>query len=215
MGTERKTLTLTPLRNLVALGSLFVFGAVASRAGYLPRLDFRAQDDRSGHVATAEARSAELVFVYIGSSTCGVANQPWTAGAVQQAMQMVRRRASETGLGFVALGIAKDWNIDDGVKHLTRIANFDEISVGRNWANEALVKYVWRDLPGIAATPQVVVVLRVRHLESSVDTLRTHDFSSETLLMRKAGLSEIETWLNNGAPIRPTSMASDSVFWRG
>ena len=104
------------------------------------------------------------------------------------------------GYSFTTLGIAADWGVDEGYSHLQEMGPFDEVIVGRNWLNQGLQKYVWQDIPGVAATPQVLVVLQSLRLPTS-QASPSFLVLNETLVTRKLGLHEIYMWEQNGFPI--------------
>ena len=60
----------------------------------------------------------------------------------------------------MALGVSVDFAQEAGIGMLKRFGPFDEILVGRGWQNLAALRYVWGDLPGPAAVPQILVLDR-------------------------------------------------------
>ena len=66
---------------------------------------------------------------------------------------------------------------------------------GLGWANVGVLKYVYGDLSGRAATPQVLVV--ARSLQSEQGDYR---FRDERVLSRAVGAEEIRKWVEAGAP---------------
>lgn len=75
------------------------------------------------------------------------------------------------------------------------------IMTGRSWLNEGILKYIWNDIPGAAATPQILVV------ERQVDGLkpegiRNYRLLDEKLIARKVGAKEIQQWFELGAPLQ-------------
>lgn len=70
---------------------------------------------------------------------------------------------------------------------------------GRSWLNEGMLKYVWDELPGKAATPQILIVdrsVKVRSAENPV-----YGLHSERLVVRKVGMKEIRQWYELGTPL--------------
>ena len=133
--------------------------------------------------ADAEVRTGdERLLVYVGSSTCDFSNVeeiPRLVNAIRE-----RVRASAESRRFVMVGIAKDQNVTAGLKHLAKVASFDEVMTGRSWANIGVLKYVYSDLRGVAATPEVVVVDR-RLINDQTGTR----VENETVIVRAAGLN--------------------------
>ncbi len=131
----------------------------------------------------------ETLFIYIGSSRCGWSNVEELPAVVKQLKQKVKAFADQQGDRFVAIGIAAEWSVDDGIRHLAKFGGFDEIIAGRNWNNTGVMRYVWQDFPGEAATPQVLVV---RHRLLVAPQLRA--FQAPRLLARKVGVEELMRW---------------------
>jgi hypothetical protein len=142
----------------------------------------------------------ELVLVFIGSSTCGPSNQRELPGQVEQLKLALQRRARTSGRSFTTLGIARDWDTDAGIRHLNRFGRFDEVIAGRNWLNTGLLRYVWEDIPGQAATPQLLVLER-RLVDRRSNEAADGIVRDERLLVRKVGSAEIERWLAQSAPM--------------
>jgi hypothetical protein len=131
----------------------------------------------------------EIVAVFIGGSFCGGSRMPGLREAVERANRDLRARALVEGTRFASVGVALDWSVSDGAKFLAEFGPFDELVIGRNWLNTAVIKYVWRDIPGQAAVPQMVVVRR--HVDSDASGIVV---SNERLLTRKLGADEIIEW---------------------
>lgn len=135
----------------------------------------------------------ELVFVFIGASRCRWSNLPEAKHLVRKAKLAVRDAAHKQGQGFAAIGIARDVVVSEGTAHLSEFGNFDEVTAGRGWMNAGIMRYVYHDLPGPAATPQVVVVKRNVRVENG-----QRAFVDERVVTRLAGLVEIRKWVESG-----------------
>ena len=135
----------------------------------------------------------ELVFVFIGASRCRWSNLAEARQLVRRAKLAVREAAHERGHGFAAVGIARDVVASEGTAHLREFGNFDEVTAGRGWMNIGVMRYVYDDLPGPAATPQIVVVKRNVRVENG-----QRAFVDEQVLTRLAGLVEIRKWVETG-----------------
>ncbi len=144
------------------------------------------------------APGRQILFVYVGSSRCGPSNAPGVAENVAAGLDSVGQWARGKGLGFVSIGVAREWSASEGLSHLAKVGGFDEIAAGQSGLNQAAAHFISRDLRGIAATPQVIVVSRtLRSVRGSVD------FTSfdERVLLRKVGTQEIRSWVAAGAPV--------------
>lgn len=108
---------------------------------------------------------------------------------------------------FATVGVARDWSVEAGIKHLDKFGGFDEITAGRNWLNLGVLRYVWNEVPGKAATPQVLVV--DRRVETSEEK-GSYELHKPKLLMRKVGTREIRRWLKQDAPLPMSEPSSDT-----
>jgi hypothetical protein len=149
---------------------------------------------------TASARR-ELVMVYIGSSTCAASNSRELLADVRQLRRQLESRAAASGRAFVSLGVAVDQRADAGLRHLEKVGPFDEVAAGRGWGNAHALRYVWEDWPGIAGTPQIVVIEREMEVSRDSPGGITYATGPERLVLRKAGLWEISRWRESGAPL--------------
>lgn len=142
------------------------------------------------------APGEQLVLVYIGSSRCRWSNGPELPNVVVSLKTTLQDQAQAAGMGFAAVGIARDGLAADGVAHLAKFGDFDEVMSGHGWANTGVQRYVYGAMPGIGATPQVLVVAR------SVDHRLGHvSIFDERVLVRKVGADEIITWARAGANV--------------
>ena len=131
----------------------------------------------------------EVVFVFITSSTCGPSNEPGLQDSVVRLKLAVRDYAARLGYGFSAVGVAKDRDVDAGLEHLEGFGTFDEVTAGRGWLNGGILRFVYGDVPGPAATPQVLVVERYVEVDGGERLIRT-----ERLVGRRVGVTEIGRW---------------------
>lgn len=154
-----------------------------------------ASEERSEARETLVA-GKEFLVVLIGGSFCQAAQIPGFPEAFESIKSLVRAQADSRSQRAAVIGVALDWDPKTGLEWLQKLGRFDEVSTGRNWLNSGAVKYIWRDLPGPTALPQIVVVQRaVEPLE------RTIVISDETVVLRKLGAAEIMEWAKAGAPV--------------
>lgn len=139
---------MTPL--LVVITAAATIGA-ATRLVRDPLAAYRPAPLRSG---------TEVLMVLIGSSGCAGTAAPGLPEAVARVKTALRSKAEREAQSFVTIGVALDWSIPKGMAMLERFGPFDEVMVGRSWLNSGVVKYIWKDVPGFAATPQIVVLER-------------------------------------------------------
>lgn len=130
----------------------------------------------------------DLILVYIGSSTCGPSNSVALPSMVEAIRASMAPEAIDRGARFRTIGIAKDGVVDRGIAHLTKFKPFNEVSAGGGWGNVALRHFVYEDVPGLPATPQIVVVERTYEVSNGRPQRGAY---SDRLVRRAVGLKEI------------------------
>lgn len=164
--------------------------AVASAGGW---------EDGQKYVPSASIElgtNREIVFVYMGASFCGASRREGFGDVIEKSKLLVSQQARNQGRTFRAVGVALDWEVEEGLRFLKKFGAFDEVSLGGNWGNDSAIKYIWRDHPGRAAVPQVIVL--EREIEEAP---RTTEITREVVLRRINGITEIESWVANGARV--------------
>lgn len=136
----------------------------------------------------------EIALVYIGSSDCVWSNTPELVNLIQALKRDLQARAIKEPWEFVAVGIARDMDPARGITHLKRFGAFDEVMAGRSWANIGLLKYIYGDMPGRAATPQILVIARKFQSDGG-----HYGVLNERVLVRAIGLDEIKAWTSAGS----------------
>jgi len=131
----------------------------------------------------------EIIAVFIGGSFCGATSMPGLREAVETLNRELASRAVAQGKTFVSVGVALDWSIQEGSSFLRDFGSFNEIVVGRNWLNSAVIQYIWRGIPGNASLPQMVLLERHVNVREASITV-----GEERLLARKVGVTEIVEW---------------------
>ncbi len=142
---------------------------------------------------TRSAVTREVIAVYIGS----VGTDGGMSTVVADMRAALQRQASMGGFRFIGRGVSIDPTVEGGIRHLARLGTFDEISVGGNWGNSAVVRYAGGDSrSGVQLVPQVVLLER----EVRADE-RTIEFGPERELGRFTGINGIDAWVKRGAPV--------------
>src|SRR5215831_12326226 len=88
------------------------------------------------------------------------------------------------------------WEIGAGLRDLALVGDFDEISVGGNWTNSAVVHYLGGDMGSMypkASVPQVIVL--EREVDDQITALHV---GPEHELTRYVGTTEIWRWARQG-----------------
>ena len=204
---RRRNLTTLSLIAGVAVG--FVLGLL----GFIPipevAVDWRLPARAAGEYAPALSVNAgqEVALVFVGSSNCGWSNVPELPNMVKGLKLELKKRAENLGMSFAAVGIARDIIATNGIRHLEKFGDFDEVMSGRGWVNIGVLKYIYGgQLSGPAATPQVLVI------ERSLDDTAGHiSLTAERVVARKTGLDEIAQWVQSGAPTPTLGRGLDLV----
>lgn len=140
----------------------------------------------------------DLVMAYFGGSTCFACNQPDFKMAIERAKSMLAEQAASDGKTFVALGVALDPGVADGLGFLQSSGQFDEIAVGRNWFNSAALSHIWRPEgleDRIIAEPTVIVFERDMRMGEAISV---EDFR---YLVERVGSDRITEWVEAGVPL--------------
>lgn len=104
----------------------------------------------------------QIVLVYFGCSTCAAANNPDLIKYYSKIKESIQRRVVEKEINFTTIGISNDYLIQDGLNHLEKFDNFNEVSIGNGMSNSGIQKYIWQaeEIITQAATPQILVLFR-------------------------------------------------------
>src|ERR1041385_3091973 len=149
------------------------------------------------YVPSNELPNGEEVFaVYITANSCGACHFPQVKEGVKKMKLFVSGQARRAGASFQVMGVANDWEQDLAAKALAEVGPFDQVSLGGNWTNLAIERFIWRDSTGNPAMPQVLVFERTVKREGGGIT-----FSEPRLLHRALGAKEIPEWVDKGALI--------------
>jgi hypothetical protein len=140
----------------------------------------------------------QVIAVYLG--TAGTDAQSGITTAVRDMKVALVSQTTASGRQFISRGVSLEPSVDGGLKHLALLGPFDEVSVGGNWTNSAVVRYLGNnigpDRPH-AVIPQVVLLER----DIREDDNRHLDVGPERELGRYIGTDEISAWVARGAPI--------------
>lgn len=193
----RAVLWIAPVAILVGALAMRMRGkAEQPRNDMLTAFDSNSSQQR-GNADRSNLRAGDqVVVVFIGATFCHGADAPEFAKSVEKMKQLVRQQADSAGEASTVIGVALDWQPDDGIKWLRRFGSFDEVAAGGNWLNAGAIKYIFRDLPGEPGIPQVAIIRR--HVEVGT---RQIAISPEHLVSRKIGADEIMKWVDDGARI--------------
>jgi hypothetical protein len=136
----------------------------------------------------------DVVLLYIGSSTCGFCQDSELQDFIRDIhLNLVEISTEIDSVSYFTIGISKDYNVNNGYKHLLEIGIFNEIMVGNSWYNTALSRYIFSDFPAMAATPQVVLLIRKKYpISTSILNEDYRGIEDEQVLRRFYGKPEIK-----------------------
>ncbi len=149
----------------------------------------------STRAPVARIASHEFIVVYIGVN--GVDHA--MAGLADTVRLAAARRLVGPGEQLVLRGVSLDPEVDAGMRDLAVVGAFNEISVGGNWTNSAVVHYLGGDFGKIyphASVPQVIVLQR--DIDNQIVTLHV---GPEREVARYIGAADIWKWAREGAAL--------------
>ena len=149
-------MTRTSLTKFVGTAAVFAVGVAITTATYwaVRGSDAKGTAAPSGEVAT------QLVAVLSISSDCKASDKVELKGLWRAVRTVLGGSSSEAGFGFRGIGVSLDRASVSAIKDLQNIGDFEEYAVGGGWTNTAVLHYVVRDLAGLPAVPQLVIVQR-------------------------------------------------------
>lgn len=142
----------------------------------------------------------EIVFIYIDSPNIRQYNDSTLVKTLISLKKRVSEKADSLNMGFLAMGVAITWDVNQGYDHLSKFGSFDELLIGNNWIGTGGLKYIFEDIPGRQGIPQIVLTKRVYDADESDDgTVRNfRGIESEEQIARHIGEKSFESWLNDG-----------------
>ena len=176
------------MRRTARAGLVGLLGAGAVTASTRP---FHTASHPSALVGT------EVIAVYVGS--IGTDSLTGMTQVLNDMGNAVRRQTASSGRGFLMRGVSIEPSVEDGIRHLSRLAHFDEISVGGNWTNSAVVRYLGVNNGRVSDSPIPELILVEREVRS--DNSRMLQVGPERELARLVGLDRIKQWVSSGAPL--------------
>lgn len=153
--------------------------------------------DPSVTARLAEPGLDQVDVVILVSSSCA-ASQRLDPSWVEDLRSTLLARGVREGVSVSIVGVAVDQSWTRGIDFLRRVGTFDEVRSGRDWWGSGAVEFMYRDLAGPTAIPQVVVVKRQVTMRGDLADLQ---FGEDRLLARKVGLDELWAWQERGFPV--------------
>ena len=167
---------------------LFALPCAAAAQAYVPVQD-REQGVTSG---------SEVEMVYIGASDCFACVQPTYKAALEQAKVLLADRAEAEGKTFVAIDVSTDYDLDAGYDFLKASGGFDELVIGRNWFNSAVLEHLIRTE---GAEDRVLGLPTIVLYEQEAMMGDTIQATPPRYLRYIAGGAELPEWVEAGVPL--------------
>jgi hypothetical protein len=146
---------------------------------------------------TGAVEVTEVIAVYVGSP--GTDSMTGMAHVLSDMGTALRRQTASSGRGLIMRGVSIEPSVEGGIRHLSRLGAFDEVSVGGNWTNSAVVRYLGVSDGRVSDSPIPELVLLERTVRS--DNTRMLQVGPERELTRFVGLDKINAWVARGAPL--------------
>jgi hypothetical protein len=106
----------------------------------------------------------EVIAVYVGSpGTDSVTGMARVLGDMGTAL---RRQTASSGRGLIMRGVSIEPSVEGGIRHLSHLGAFDEVSVGGNWTNSAVVRYLGVSDGRVSDSPIPELILLERTVRS-------------------------------------------------
>ena len=137
----------------------------------------------------------EIVAIYFG--TIGT-DSMFMMPIVRNMKTGLARQASESGRRVIVRGVSLEPSVEASARHLGYFGIFDEESLGGNWTNPEVVRYLGPnfDTTRTSGIPQVVVVER-----QVTDYRYRLEVGPEREIARFVGTKDVEDWVHRGAPL--------------
>ena len=139
----------------------------------------------------------EVIAVYVGST--GTDSLTGMARVLSDMGTALRRQTASSGRGLIMRGVSIEPSVEGGIRHLSRLGAFDEVSVGGNWTNSAVVRYLGANDGRVSDSTIPELILLERTVRS--DNTRMLQVGPERELTRFAGVDRISGWVARGAPL--------------
>ena len=144
----------------------------------------------------------ELVLIYIGAHSCGACNDPEFKALISRFKHAIAGLAEAEHRKLRTIGVSSDWDVDAGLQFLRDCGPWNELVVGNNWYNSAVIEHIWNLPDTIGAIPQVIVFER-----SFVLTGKRWVPVGKRYLIRLIGKTELNKWFESGSIKSPGSAA--------
>jgi hypothetical protein len=99
---------------------------------------------------------------------------------------------------MIVHGVSLEPSVSEGLSHLATLGSFDEVSVGGNWTNSTVVRYLGGTIGKTHGTMIPQLVLLEREVQEGDSTI---EIGPEHEIARYIGRDEIGAWVQRGAPL--------------
>jgi len=140
----------------------------------------------------------ELVVIFFGIS--GTDGSPSFQKTIRDMKQSLAVATHLQQMNLVTRGVSLDTDVEEGRRDLATLGAFDEVSLGGNWTNSSVVRYLGPTMSTgnpKGGIPQVVVLER----EVTRDGASSMSIGPERELARFIGMADIPAWVTAGTPL--------------
>jgi hypothetical protein len=153
----------------------------------------------------------QLVAYVFGGSKCGFCNKPETKKAFASLREELIGHHLRPGAysSVSVVGVAINTDLDEGLGYLRSIGKgaFDQISTGRGWQNENVVRLIRQQHFAAAGVPLVLIISR--RMTATLAPL-SMTYSTDSLLRVIQGAQQIAQWVRDGTDLTTPSNAPPS-----
>lgn len=150
----------------------------------------------SKHYEIDNDLTTELNLVYLGASWCTPCHNDTLKKALEEAKLELYEKAKTQGMNYSVIGVANDDSVQKGWEFLNSSGYFDEVIIGKSWANSGSLEFIFNHEGVTPGIPHIVVFKRSLKFEKGIEA------GSKEILVRKVGENAISEWVQEGASIK-------------
>lgn len=167
---------------------LFACAAIAATAWGLGAI--RAKDSRDPTANSAPFSGFQYQLAFVGSSKCGVCNDPTLVPAVERIRAEFARQATVAQQSHSDVAVMVDRTPGPALRYLSRFSEFSEVDAGGYWQNPGLTHLRSLTTERVLGTPMLFLLRR----PSDTDVGGRTVFGRDTILVGLIGLDEIRKY---------------------
>lgn len=158
---------------------------------------YQAEQNYQWYVGSETRTYTELTLVYIGAYSCGPCRSESFKNDMEDLKVLLRDRAIDQNMEYSVIGIANDLDVQEGLDFLNSAGDYDEVIIGKHWANTGSIDFIWDQEQPEVGIPQVIVYKREVSFYHAGTAVMS--FGEKEYLARHMGMHPIQDWIAEGA----------------